>query len=75
MHAGLEINFYERDYSTRENVETGLSRIFLSLRETQVPFSMEVIPTTIDVAKHQYNLTAFLSLDLIEEDNAQSGET
>lgn len=76
MFAGLEIYFDEVDYYTAEGDETGLSGISLSLRETQVPFCMEVIPTTIDVAKYQYNLTAFFSLDLIEEDDkAQSGET
>lgn len=76
MHAGLDIFFDEEDYSTSEGDETGLSGISLSLRETQVPFCMEVIPTTIDVAKHQYNLTAFFSLDLIEDDDkAQAGET
>ena len=76
LHAGLEINFDEFDYSTEENDITGFRDISLSFRETQAPFSVELIPTTIDVAIRQYNLTAFLHLDELEEDmKAQSGET
>ena len=59
LHTALEIYFDERDYSTDEGDTTGLSRISLSFRETQAPFSMKlhVIPITIDVAKTQYNLS------------------
>lgn len=75
MPTALEIYFDERDYSTDEGDTTGLSRISLSFRETQAPFSMELIPITIDVAKTQYNLSDCFSLDHIEESQkAKSGE-
>jgi len=52
-----------------------LSGISLSFREAQAPFRMELIPATIDVAETVYNLTEFLSLDEIAEDqHAMSGE-
>ena len=76
MYTGLEINFDEEDYSTDEQDITGLSGISLSLRETQEPFRMELIPATIGVAESaEYDLTDFLSLDEIDaEQHAKSGE-
>ena len=75
LHAGLEIRFDEEHYSTGESEITGLSRISLSLKRTQAPFRMELIPTTIDVAETIYDLTDFLSLDHIADDQrAKSGE-
>ena len=76
LYTGLEINFDEEDYSTDENDITGLSGISLSLRETQAPFRMELIPATIGVAESaEYDLTDFLSLDeILAEQHAKSGE-
>ena len=75
MCTGLEINFDEADYSTDEGDIMGLSGISLSLRETQASFIMELIPVTVDVVKTQYDLTNFLTLDVIEEDQkALSGD-
>ena len=75
MYTGLEINFDEEDYSTDEGDISGLSGISLSLRETQVPFRMELIPATVDMAETVFDLTEFLNLDEIEEDQeAKSGE-
>ena len=75
MYTGLEINFDEEDYSTDEGDISGLSGISLSLRETQVPFRMELIPATVDMAETVFDLTEFLNLDEIEEDQeAESGE-
>ena len=75
LYAGLEIHFDEEVYSTEERDIMGLSGISLSLRDTQVPFRMELIPVTIGVAEAQYDLTDFLSLDEIEDDQeAQSGD-
>jgi len=75
MYTGLEINFDEEDYSTDEGDISGLGGISLSWRETQVPFRMELIPTTVDMAETVFNLAEFLSLDEINEDQeAKSGE-
>jgi len=75
IHVGLEIEFDEEHYSTRESEITGLSRIHLTLKRTDAPFRMELIPTTIDVAETIYDLTDFLSLDHIADDQrAKSGE-
>jgi len=74
LYTGLEINFDEEDYSTDEGdkVLTGIS---LSVRKTQAPFRMELVPVTVDMAETVYNLTAFLNLnDLSEDQKAQSGE-
>ena len=47
----------------------------MSLKQTQAPFRMVLIPSTVDVAETVYNLTDFLSLDEIGEDQkAESGE-
>ena len=74
LYTGLEIFFDEVDYSTDEGDTTGLCRISLSLRETQAPFSMKLIPATVDEAETQYNLTDFLSLaDVAEGQKARSG--
>ena len=71
---GLEINFDEVDYSTDEGDIMGLN-ISLSLRETQAPFKMELIPVTIDVARQQYDLDDFLTLSEIQNDQkALSGD-
>ena len=72
LHTVLEINFDEADYSTDEDDPTGLAGISLSLRRTQVPFRMEVIPTTIAVATDTYQLDTFLNFEDLEP--AQSGE-
>ena len=54
---------------------TGLSGISLSLRETQAPFKMELIPAAIGVAEIVYDLTDFLSLNGIADDqHAKSGK-
>ena len=68
----MEIYFDEADYSTDEDDSTGLAGISLSLRQTQVPFKLEVIPTTISVAINTYQLGTFLNLDNLEA--AQAGE-
>ena len=71
----LKINFDEDDYSVDEYDITGLSGISLSCSEAQAPFLIQLIPESIDVAKAEYNLTGFLSLTGIsEEQKAQSGE-
>ena len=73
-YTGLEINFDEEVYSTDEE-DKMLSRISLSLRKTQAPFRMELIPATVDEAETVYDLTAFLHLnDIIKDQKAQSGE-
>jgi len=75
LYTGLEIYFDEEDYSTGEGDIMGLSDISLSLGETKAPFRMEFIPLTVDVAKTQYNLTDFLTLDDITDDQkALSGD-
>ena len=72
---GLNINFNEADYSTDESDITGLSGISLSLRETQAPFRMELIPATIEMAETLYGLTDFLDLGEIgDEQRAKSGK-
>lgn len=68
MHTGLEINFNEIDYSTDEDNIMGLRGISLSFRQTQTPFRMEMIPTSVDVAMTEYDLTEFLTLNVTEED-------
>ena len=74
VYTGLEINFDEEDYSTDEG-DKMLSGISLSVRKTQAPFRMELIPVTVDMAETVYNLTAFLSLnDIAKDQRAQSGE-
>ena len=72
LHIALEIDFDEEDYSTDEDNPTGLEGISLSLGQTQVPFRMEVIPTTIAVASETYQLDTFLDLKNLEA--AQTGE-
>ena len=74
MAIGLEIYFDEEAYSSEGDIR-GLSNISLSLGETRAPFRMELIPVTVDVAKTQYNLTDFLTLDDITNDQeALSGD-
>lgn len=68
MHTELEINFDEIDYSTDEDDIMGLRGISLSFRETQTSFRIEMIPASIDVAMAEYNLTEFLTLNIIAED-------
>lgn len=75
IYTGLVIYFDEEDYSTDESDIRGLSGISLSLKQTQAPFRMVLITSTVDVAEVVYNLTDFLSLDEIGEDQkAESGE-
>lgn len=53
----------------------GSERISLSVSKAQESFSMELIPTTVDVAEMQYNLSKYLSLnEIMEEQKALSGE-
>ena len=74
MLTELEISFDAENYYVDESNTIGLSEISLSFSWTQAPFSMEVIPVTVDAAKTQYGLTDFLSLDNIAEDQeAESG--
>lgn len=46
----------------------GLRGISLSFRQTQTPFRMEMIPTSVDVAMTEYDLNEFLTLNATEED-------
>ena len=68
LATGLLISFDEEDYSTGEGNIRGLSDISLSLGSFPAPLRMELIPVTVDVAKTQYNLTDFLTLDDITDD-------
>ena len=75
LATGLEISFDEERYSTGEGDIRGLSDISLSLGSIPAPFRVELIPVTVGVAKTQYNLTDFLTLDDITDDQeALSGD-
>ena len=71
----LEISFDEEEYSTDERtIMAGALQISFSFLQAQAPFSMELIPVTIDMAITQYGLSDFLSLDDIARDQkAESG--
>lgn len=58
LHAGLEINFAESDYSIEEG-DTLSTDISLQFRNNQNPFTITLSPLTIDVAEG-YNLSAFI---------------
>ena len=72
IYAGLEIHFDDKEYSTDENSTMG--KISLSVSEAQEPFSMELIPTTVDVADTVYDLSNSLSLKEMKNTTAVSGE-
>ena len=73
----LEINFDEQDRSENENAAVPLENdVTLSLRPTQIPFTIEIIHTTITDALDEslFNLTLFLDTDFTDIVHATPGK-
>ena len=73
----LEINFYEQDRSEIENAAVPLENdVTLSLRPTQIPFTIEIIHATITDALNEslFNLAEFLHTDFSDIIHANPGK-
>ena len=73
----LEINFDEQDRSELENAAVPLqNQVTLSLRPTQIPFTIEIIHTTINDAldENDFDLTEFLNTDFTDIVHATPGK-
>ena len=67
----LEIKFDEQDRSEIENAAVPLENdVTLSLRPTQIPFTIEITHATI----RRFNLTEFLNTDFTDIVHATSGK-
>ena len=73
----LEINFNEQDRSEIENAAVPLENdVTLSLRPTQIPFTIEITHATITDAldENLFNLTEFLNTDFTDIVHASPGK-
>ena len=73
----LQINFDVQDRSEIENAAVPLENdVTLSLRPTQIPFTIEIIHSTITDALNEslYNLTEFLNTDFTDVVHATPGK-
>ena len=73
----MEINFDEQDRSEIENADVPLEDdITLSLRPTQIPFTIEITHATITDAldENLFNLTEFLNTDFTDIVHATGGK-
>ena len=70
----MEINFDEQDRSEVENAAVPLQNdVTLSLRPTQIPFTIEIIHATITDERRFY-LTEFLNTDFTDIVHANPGK-
>ena len=73
----LEINFDEQDRSEVENAAVPLeNQVTLSLRPTQIPFTVEITHATVNDALNEslFNLTEFLNADFTDIIHANPGK-
>ena len=73
----MEINFDEQDKSEVENAAVPLQNdVTLSLRTTQIPFTIEITHATIADALDEslFNLTEFLNTDFTDIVHANPGK-
>ena len=73
----MEINFDEQDRSEIENADIPLENdVTLSLRPTQIPFTIEITHATITDAlnRNLFNLTDFLNTDFTDIVHASPGK-
>ena len=73
----LEINFDEQDRSEIENAAVPLeNQVTLSLKPTQIPFTIEIFYATITDALNEniFNLTEFLNTDFTDIVHANPGK-
>ena len=71
----MEINFDEQERSEIENAAVPLeNQVTLSLRPTQIPFTIEITHSTITDALNGNLLTEFLNTDFTDIVHANPGK-
>ena len=71
----MEISFDEQERSEIENAAIPLENdVTLSLRPTQIPFTIEITHSTITDAENRFDLTDFLNTDFTDIVHANPGK-